>query len=83
MATTWVAPFQEQGAREAAGTGPDLDHGAAGERRRGARDAPGQVEVEQEMLAEALARIEAVGGDGLAQRRQPGEFVHVRPVVQV
>jgi len=28
------------------------------------------------MLAEALARIKTVGGDGLAQRRQPGERVH-------
>ena len=75
--------LQQQGAREPAGAGTDLDHGAAGERRRGAGDAPGQVEVEQEMLAEALARIEAVGGDGLAQRRQPGECVHLGPVVQV
>ncbi len=35
------------------------------------------------MLAEALARIETVGGDGLAQRRQPGERVHLGRGVQV
>ena len=75
--------LNEQGAREAARAGTDLDHGSFGERRRGTGNAPGQIEVEQEMLAEALARIKTVGGDGLAKRRQPGELVHLGPGIQV
>src|SRR5262249_13160814 len=62
--------LQQQGAREAARARPDLDDGALVERLGSARDAPRQVEVEQEVLAEPLAGIEAVTGDGLAQRRQ-------------
>ena len=68
--------LKEQGAGEPPRAGTDLDHGSFGERRRGTGNAPRQVEVEEEMLAEALARIKTVGGDGLAQRRQPGERVH-------
>ena len=66
-------PFEQQRAGEAAGPGSDFDHRALSERAGGASDAARQVEVEQEMLAERLRGIEAVGGDGLAQRRQPGE----------
>ena len=50
-----------------------LDDGTGVERCRGPRDAARQVQVEQEMLPEALAGIEAVGSDGLAQRRQCGD----------
>ena len=54
--------FEQQRAGEAAGAGPDLDHVGMVERRRGARDAARQVEVEQEILAERLLRARARGG---------------------
>ena len=60
----------EQRARQAAGAGADLDNGDAVQRPGGARDAAGQVEVEEEVLAERLFRREAVRRDDLAQRRQ-------------
>ncbi len=41
-----------------------------------ARDAARQVEVEKEVLAEALACIQPVPGNGLAQRRQGRHAVH-------
>ena len=62
--------FGKKRAGQAAGAGPDLDHGDAGKRSRGAGDARRQVEVEQEVLAEALAGAKLVAGDDLAQRRQ-------------
>ena len=52
------------------GPGPDLDHGHAVERTGGARDAAGEIEIEQEILAERLLGGEAVAADHLAQRRQ-------------
>jgi hypothetical protein len=57
---------------ETAGAGPDLDRVDAVERPRGAGDAPRQIEVEDEILAEAPARGDAVSGDDLAQRRRRG-----------
>jgi hypothetical protein len=36
----------------------------------GAGDPPGQIEIEQEVLAKALARDYAVPGNDLAQRRR-------------
>src|SRR3546814_5157511 len=63
----------EQRAGEAPGAGAHLDDRALREIRRGARDAPGEVEVEQEMLAERLARGEPVAGDHLAQGRKRSE----------
>ena len=48
--------LREQRARQAAGAGADLDDGDAVERPGGARDAAGQVEIEQEILAERLLR---------------------------
>ena len=45
----------EQRAGQAAGAGTDLDHGDAVERAGGARDAAGEIEIEQEILAERLA----------------------------
>ena len=46
--------LHQQRARQPARPWPDLDHRAAIERTGGARDAPRQVEVEDEILAEAL-----------------------------
>ena len=60
----------EQRARQAAGAGADLDHGDALQRAARAGDAAGQVEVEEEVLAERFLRGEAVRGDDFAQRRQ-------------
>ena len=47
--------FGEQRARQPARARADLDHRDAVERSGGARDAAGQVEIEQEILAERLA----------------------------
>ncbi len=60
----------EQGAREAAGARADFHDRRTLQRARGAGDAAGQVEVEQEVLAEGLLRHQPVAGDDLAQRRQ-------------
>ena len=69
----------EQRAGQAAGAGADLEHVAGGEVAGAAGDLGGQVEVEQEVLAERLARREAVRGDDLAQRRQAVGAVMPRP----
>ena len=47
-----------------------LDDADALQGSGGPRDAAGEVEVEDEVLPEALLRRQAVGGDDLAQRRQ-------------
>src|SRR5947207_256415 len=62
----------EQCPGQAAGPGADLDHRRYVERSGGARDAPGQVEIEDEVLPETLLRRDAVAGDDVAQRRQSG-----------
>ena len=56
----------EQRAGQAAGAGADFDDDDACKRAGGARDPSGQIEIEQEILAERLARIEAVRGDDFA-----------------
>ena len=61
------------------GPGTDLDHRDAVERAGGARDAAGQVEVEQEILAERFARGEAVAPDDVAQRRQVASIALISP----
>ena len=53
--------FGEQRARQPAGSGADLEHRDAFERAGGARDAAGEIEIEQEILAERLAGGEARG----------------------
>ena len=62
--------FRQQRAGQPARSRTDLDHGRVVEPPGGARDAPGQVQVEDEILPEALARRDAVARDDLAQRRQ-------------
>ena len=57
-----LGALEEQRAREPARPGANLDHGASFERSRGARDAPREVEIENEILAEALLGGEAVLG---------------------
>ena len=62
--------LQQQCARQPAGAWPDLDHRAPVQHAGGARDAPRQVEVEDEILAQALLGAQVEGADHLAQRRQ-------------
>ena len=62
-------PFRQQRARQTAGTGSDFNDGDASA-ARGACDAPGQIEIEKEILAERLLRGETVLADDLTQRRQ-------------
>ncbi len=78
MATTRLAPSSSSARVRPPGPGPISMTVPSFERRRGARDAARQVEVEQEVLAEALLRIEAVRRDGLAQRRQGRDAVHAQ-----
>ena len=63
-------PLRQQAARQPAGAGPDLQHVAAGEITGAPGDLRGQVQVEEEILPQGLARAEAMGRDHLAQRRQ-------------
>jgi hypothetical protein len=67
--------FEQQRTGEPAGSWADLDNCRLIERRGGARDPARQIEIEQEMLAEALARLEPMGGDDLPERR-PEIIVH-------
>src|SRR5262249_35563709 len=60
----------EQCPRQAARPRPDLDDLYAVEWACRARDAPRHIEVEDEILAEALLRDKPVPRDDLAQRRQ-------------
>ena len=72
-------PFRalsEKRARQAARTRADLDDGDAGERPARPRDARGQVEVEQEVLAERFLRREPVALHDLPQRRQRIDAAH-------
>src|SRR5262245_54728248 len=63
--------LQQQRAREPARSRPDLDDRAAFEGSRGAGDAPRQIEIEDEVLAQALAGRETERPHDVAQRRQP------------
>src|SRR5215469_5599261 len=55
---------------QAAGAGADLDDGRVIEWSGGAGNPAGQIEVEQEILAEPLACDDPVPGDDLPQRQQ-------------
>ena len=68
----------EQRAREAAGAGADFDHGHAGERAGGAGYAGGEIEIEQEILAERFLRAQIVSFDHLSQRREVVDRAHAR-----
>ena len=60
----------QQGAGEAAGPRPHFDDAVAGADVGKARDLAGDVEVQQEVLAERLPGGQAMGGEGFAERRQ-------------
>ena len=62
--------LREQCAGEPARTGTDLDHVHAFERTGRACDPSGEIEIEQEILAERLLGPEVVAADHLAQWRK-------------
>ncbi len=62
--------LEKKGARQPARTGTDLDHRAPFEGASEAGDAPREIEIEDEILPEALLGPEPVGGDDLAQGRE-------------
>ena len=62
----------QQGARQAAWAGADLDHRAALERTGQTHDLAGDVQVQQEMLAKALLGRKAVSVEGFAERGKVG-----------
>ena len=64
--------FEQQGAGEAAGAGPNLDDCDTVERTRRPRDPPRQVEIEEKILPECPMRRQAVAADHLAEGRQRG-----------
>jgi hypothetical protein len=65
-----LGALQQERAGEAARSGADLDHGDTGKRSRGAGDLSGEVEVEEEVLAQRLAGVKPVRRDHVAERRQ-------------
>ena len=70
MATTRRRAFDKQRSGQAARAGADFDDGRSFERSCGAGDAAGQIEIEQEVLAEALFGCKAGRADDIAKRRQ-------------
>src|SRR5205823_14814445 len=67
--------FDEQRAREAAGTRTDLIYVRA-RHLCFTRDSSRQVEIENEVLPETLARAQTMRGNDFAQRRQPFDAAH-------
>ena len=67
--------FGEQRPRESAGAWADLDNGRIGQRRGGARDAAGEIEIEKKILTEGFFCQEPMRGSDLAQRRKAVEQV--------
>ena len=66
----------EQGARQAAGPRADLHDGGIVERSCGTRDARGEIEIEQEILAERFAGRQSVLANDLAKRREVVDRTH-------
>ena len=69
--------FSQQPTGEAAGPGADLQHVAIGHIPGLPRDLGREVQVQQKVLAEGLARGQFVGVDHLAQRREIVDCTHV------
>ena len=67
----------KKGARQSTRTWADLIHIRAGDARF-ARDAPGQIEIEDEVLPQTLARREPMRRDHRAQGRQAVVQIRVR-----
>ena len=67
---------REKRAGEPAGTGADFDNGRVLERCSRPRDAGGEIEVEQKILAERFACRKTMTADDVAQRRQVVDHAH-------
>ncbi len=65
--------MHQQRAGQAAGAGADLDDRGLREVAGGPRDLAGQIEVEQEILAERFLRLKPMTLDDFTQRRQAVE----------
>src|SRR5262249_35200263 len=74
---------REEGAREPAGTGTDFHDGGALQRPGGARDPRGQIEIEQEVLAERFACRQRMLANDFAERRKIVDSAHARPAVAI
>ena len=70
-AMTRSAPSRSSARVRPPGPGPTSTTVRPAQRTGRPGDAPRQVEIEDEVLAEALLGAEAEGADDLAQRRQP------------
>ncbi len=70
MAIDARGPFQQQRTRQPARARSDFDDRAAFENAGGARDTACQVEVEDEILTQALLGAQVEGADDFAQGRQ-------------
>src|SRR5215831_5420489 len=68
-------PLGDERAREPARARADFVHVPSGDACF-ACDAPGQIEIENEILSEALTRAQAVGADNLFKRRQVLDAAH-------
>src|SRR5664280_2551624 len=68
--------LRQQRPRQPTRSGADLDHGGAVERPTGPRNTGGQIEIEQEVLAEGFLCRQAMAADDLAQRRQVVDLRH-------
>jgi len=69
--------FRQQRARQTARAGANFDHGRALQGAAGAGDARGQIEIEQEVLAERFLGGQAMPVDHVAQRRQVVDLAHI------
>src|SRR5437762_14212841 len=65
-----LCAFGEKRARQSSRSGADLQHRDAIDWTGSARNASGEIEVEQEILTERLAGGKFVATDDFAQRRQ-------------
>ena len=61
-----LGALRQKRARKSPRAGPDLDHDDPCERPRGAGDLAGQVEIEEEVLAQRLAGAQPVRRDHVA-----------------
>ena len=74
---------RQQRARQPAGAGADLDDGGVFERACGACNPRGEVEVEQEVLAQGFACRQRVLANDVAQGRQIVDRAHEGLVVAI
>jgi len=71
-----AGPFGQQPARQPARTRPNLQHITGGHVTGLARDLGGQVQIQQEILAQRFARAQVMVGDHLPQRGKGVDGAH-------